>query len=101
MKILSCALPLQSLYDWRFTANQFVLASSPFKLTTGDFFATELLMVLVIQPRVASQRKRHLQQSFCSCVFIRCVEVAHFFDDVVCLLSHCLATDDVSCKAVL
>jgi hypothetical protein len=26
------------LYDWRFTANQFVLAPSPLRLTTGDFF---------------------------------------------------------------
>jgi hypothetical protein len=25
-------------YDWRFTANQFVLASSPSRLTTRDFF---------------------------------------------------------------
>jgi hypothetical protein len=28
----------KSLYDWRFTANQFVLASSPLRLTTRDFF---------------------------------------------------------------
>jgi hypothetical protein len=26
------------LYDWRFTANHFVLASSPMRLTTRDFF---------------------------------------------------------------
>jgi hypothetical protein len=26
------------LYDWRFTANQFVLASSPLRITTRDFF---------------------------------------------------------------
>jgi hypothetical protein len=26
------------LYDWRFTANQFVLASSPLRLTIRDFF---------------------------------------------------------------
>jgi hypothetical protein len=26
------------LYDWRFTANQFVLAPSPLRLTTRDFF---------------------------------------------------------------
>jgi hypothetical protein len=26
------------LYDWRFTANHFVLASSPLRLTTRDFF---------------------------------------------------------------
>jgi hypothetical protein len=27
------------LYDWRFTANQFVLASSPLRLTTRDVFS--------------------------------------------------------------
>jgi hypothetical protein len=27
----------QSLYDWRFTANQFVLATSPLRLTTNIF----------------------------------------------------------------
>jgi hypothetical protein len=26
------------LYDWRFTANQFILASSPLRLTTRNFF---------------------------------------------------------------
>jgi hypothetical protein len=26
------------LYDWRFTANQFVLATSPARLTMTDFF---------------------------------------------------------------
>jgi hypothetical protein len=26
------------LYDWRFTANQFVLAPSPLRITTSDFF---------------------------------------------------------------
>jgi hypothetical protein len=31
------------LYDWRFTANQFVLASSPLRLTTGVFLSTEPL----------------------------------------------------------
>jgi hypothetical protein len=28
----------QSLYDWRFTTNQFVLATSPLRLTTSNFF---------------------------------------------------------------
>jgi hypothetical protein len=28
------------LYGWRFTANQFILASSPLRLTTRDFFPT-------------------------------------------------------------
>jgi hypothetical protein len=28
----------ESLYDWRCIANQFVLATSPLRLTTGDFF---------------------------------------------------------------
>jgi hypothetical protein len=32
------------LYDWRFTANQFVLVSSPLRLTTRDlFFSVEHL----------------------------------------------------------
>jgi hypothetical protein len=31
------------LYDWRFTANQFVLASSPLRPTTRFFFSAELL----------------------------------------------------------
>jgi hypothetical protein len=30
-------------YDWRFTANQFVLAPSPLRFTTTVFFATEPL----------------------------------------------------------
>jgi hypothetical protein len=30
------------LYDWRFTANQFVLASIPWKTTTTDFFQLNL-----------------------------------------------------------
>jgi hypothetical protein len=33
--------PFQSelLYDWRFTANQFVLAASPLRLTTSNFIS--------------------------------------------------------------
>jgi hypothetical protein len=31
-------LKLKLLSDWRFTANQFVLAPSPLRLTTRDFF---------------------------------------------------------------
>jgi hypothetical protein len=31
------------LYYWRFTANQFVLATSPLRLTTGNFFSAEYL----------------------------------------------------------
>jgi hypothetical protein len=38
----SCSFWFESeselLYDWRFTVNQFVLASSPLRLTTRDFF---------------------------------------------------------------
>jgi hypothetical protein len=30
------------LYDWRFTASQFVLASSPFRLKTRDLFLFQL-----------------------------------------------------------
>jgi hypothetical protein len=29
---------VQLLYDWRFTANEFVLAPSPFRLMNRDFF---------------------------------------------------------------
>jgi hypothetical protein len=36
------------LYDWRFTANQFVLAPSPLRFTTRDFFATEPLRLYSI-----------------------------------------------------
>jgi hypothetical protein len=32
-----------SLYDWRCTANQFVLATSPLRITTNIFFSTEHL----------------------------------------------------------
>jgi hypothetical protein len=32
------------LYDWRFTANQFVLAQSPLRLTTRDLFITKALL---------------------------------------------------------
>jgi hypothetical protein len=31
-------LESELLYDWRFTANHFVLAPSPMRLTTNDFF---------------------------------------------------------------
>jgi hypothetical protein len=31
------------LYDWRFTANQFILAPSPLRITTSNFFLTEPL----------------------------------------------------------
>jgi hypothetical protein len=33
----------QLLYDWRFTVNHFVLATSPLRLTTSNFFPTEHL----------------------------------------------------------
>jgi hypothetical protein len=45
---LSLTDPLQSqsqlLYDWRFTANQFVLATSPLSLTTSIFFSIEHIL---------------------------------------------------------
>jgi hypothetical protein len=34
---LSTNTELELLYDWRFTANQFVLATSPLRLTTSNF----------------------------------------------------------------
>jgi hypothetical protein len=45
---LSCQLyrksKLELLYDWRFTARQFLLSSGPLRPTTRDFFfSTELL----------------------------------------------------------
>jgi hypothetical protein len=49
----------------------------------------------------SDRKKNRLQRFFRCCVFVRCVTMAHFFDEViVCLLFHCLATDDVSCKAI-
>jgi hypothetical protein len=36
------------LYDWRFTANQFVLASRPLRLTTRDSFFNRTLAVIVL-----------------------------------------------------
>jgi hypothetical protein len=33
-----CVIKSELLYDWQFTANQFVLASSPLRHTTRDFF---------------------------------------------------------------
>jgi hypothetical protein len=39
---LFCPSKSKVLYDWRFTANQFVLVSSPLRPTTRDFL-TELL----------------------------------------------------------
>jgi hypothetical protein len=39
------------LYDWRFAANQFVLATSPLRLTTSTFFTWTLaVIVLMSQP---------------------------------------------------
>jgi hypothetical protein len=40
---LSSESESEILYDWRFTANQFVLATSPLRLTTSIFFSTEHL----------------------------------------------------------
>jgi hypothetical protein len=43
---------------------------------------------------------RHQQFFYCS-VFISCVAIDHLFDDViVCLPWHCLATNDISRKAI-
>jgi hypothetical protein len=36
------------LYDWRFTANQFVLASSPLRPTTTDLFFNWALVVIAL-----------------------------------------------------
>jgi hypothetical protein len=36
-------LASELLYDWRFTANQFILASNPLRITTRDVFSTESL----------------------------------------------------------
>jgi hypothetical protein len=38
----------ESLYSWRFSANQFVLALSTLRLTTRDFFQTEPLWSIVL-----------------------------------------------------
>jgi hypothetical protein len=35
------ASELELLYDWQFTAKQFVLATSPLGLMASDFFSTE------------------------------------------------------------
>jgi hypothetical protein len=43
-------------------------------------------------------QKSHLQQFFYCCLFICFLVMAHFFYNViVCLRCHCLATDGVSC----
>jgi hypothetical protein len=47
----------ESLYDWRFTANQFILAQNPLRLTTRDFFATQPLRSWSLNT-VALVRKR-------------------------------------------
>jgi hypothetical protein len=36
------------LYDWRLTANHFVLAPSPVRLTTRDFFFNWALAIMVL-----------------------------------------------------
>jgi hypothetical protein len=38
----------ESLYDSPFTANQFVLATSPLRLTTSNFFSNLTLVVIVV-----------------------------------------------------
>jgi hypothetical protein len=38
----------KSLYDWRFITNQFVLVSSPLRLTTRHFFPNSTIEVLVL-----------------------------------------------------
>jgi hypothetical protein len=40
---------LELLYDWRFAANQFILASSPLRLTTSNFFKWILAFVVLMQ----------------------------------------------------
>jgi hypothetical protein len=44
------------LYDWRFTANQFILESSLLRLTTSDFLFCN--WTLVVRPCVTSSLKR-------------------------------------------
>jgi hypothetical protein len=45
----------QLLYDWRFTASQFILATSPLRLTTNNFFQ---LNTCVYSPYVTSSLTR-------------------------------------------
>jgi hypothetical protein len=48
--LYTCPLSVQAfmvselLYDWQFTANQFILASSPLRIMTRDFFSTQPLL---------------------------------------------------------
>jgi hypothetical protein len=42
-QLLSSESESELLYDWRFTANQFVLATSPLRLMATNFFSTEPL----------------------------------------------------------
>jgi hypothetical protein len=36
------------LYDWRFTANQFVLEPSPLRITIRDFFSRTLAVTVLM-----------------------------------------------------
>jgi hypothetical protein len=47
---------LELLYDWRFTANQFVLAPNPLRLTTRDIFVN--WTIAVFSPYVTSSLTR-------------------------------------------
>jgi hypothetical protein len=44
------------LYGWRFTANQFVLATSPLRLTTCNFFFSWTLAVIVLCNILSEER---------------------------------------------
>jgi hypothetical protein len=60
-------------YDWRFTANQFVLASSPLRLTTSISFSTEPLH----SPYVTSSLTRRWVCPLSICLAFRQVYISH------------------------
>jgi hypothetical protein len=75
------------LYDWRFPANQFVLAPSLLRMTTRDFFATEPLPSLSLC-NILSDEGMYL--SLMNMLGLCQVCVLHMYNMLLKILPHCI-----------
>jgi hypothetical protein len=64
------------IYDWRFTANQFVLASIPLRLTTREYFFSQLTLY-GNSPYVTSSLTRRWVCLLRICLAFRQVYISH------------------------
>jgi hypothetical protein len=57
--VIACTYELSAvLYDWRFRSSQFILATSPLRLTTSNLFFSFQLSTCVYSPYVTSSLMR-------------------------------------------